>query len=138
MTTLPRWSALFVLAFPLLAQDARKIRVFVTESQPLQVAGGGAAGDAKGSLLVSGGNTPENVEVMKNFSQLCPQVVVTANRDKAEYVIRLDHEGANPTTPFVRGNKVAVFNKDEDLVYSGSTRLLSNAVKDACAAIVRK
>ena len=78
------------------------------------------------------------MKVIRNFSQFCPQVVVTANRDKAEYVIRLDHEAANPTTPFARSNKVAIFNKDEDLVYSGSTRLLSNAVKDACAAIMSK
>jgi hypothetical protein len=49
--------------------------------------------------------------------------------------VRLDHEDSNPTTLFVKGNKVAVFNKDRDLVYSGSTRLLGNAVKAACAAI---
>ena len=118
------------------ARGADKPRVFVTESQPLHIAGDAAVGDAKGSLLVAGGTTRENVEVMKNFSQYCPGVVVTSNRDKAEYVVRLDHEGANPTTLFVHGNKVAVFNKAEDLIYSGSTRLLSRAVKDACEAIV--
>jgi hypothetical protein len=30
---------------------------------------------------------------------------------------------------------VAVFNKDEDLIYRGSTRLLKASVKGACAAI---
>jgi hypothetical protein len=35
----------------------------------------------------------------------------------------------------VHGNKVAVFGKNEDLIYSNATRILSSAVKGACAAI---
>ena len=72
---------------------------------------------------------------MKSFTQLCAGVVVTASREKADYVVRLDHEDSSPTPLFVKGNKVAIFNKDQDLVYSGSTRLLGNAVEAACAAI---
>ena len=56
---------------------------------------------------------------------------------KADFTVRLDHEAINPTTPFVRGNKVAVFDKDQDLVYTNSTRLLSGAVKGACEAMVK-
>ena len=73
---------------------------------------------------------------MKAFVRYCPAVIVTANREKADYLVRLDHDAINPTTPFVHGNKVAVFNKNEDLMYSNSTRILSSAVKDACAAII--
>ena len=69
------------------------------------------------------------------FIQRCPGVVITANREKADYLVRLDHEEINPTTLFVHGNKVAVFNKNEDLIYSNSTRLLNTAVKNACSAI---
>ena len=72
---------------------------------------------------------------MKTFLQRCPEVAITADRDKADYTVRLDHDPANPTTPFVHGNKVAVFNKSQDLVFSTSTRLLGNAVRAACAAI---
>jgi hypothetical protein len=135
MKTRLAWSAVIALGISWGAAGAEKPRVFITESQALQLSGGAAAGDAKGSLLVTGGTSPQNVEVMKSFTQLCPGVVVTANREKADYVVRLDHEDSNPTTLFVKGNKVAVFNKDRDLVYSGSTRLLGNAVKAACAAI---
>ena len=124
---------LVALSVPALAFAADKPRVFVTESQPIQVS---AERKGDGRLAFSGGTTKENVEVMKGFVALCPDVVVTSSRDKASYVVRLDHEAINPTTPFVRGNKVAVFNKDEDLIYSGSTRLLKPAVKGACAAIV--
>jgi hypothetical protein len=89
----------------------------------------------KGSLAFTGGTSPQNVEVMKAFVQRCPDIVVTANRDKADYLVRLDHEAINPTTLFVHGNKVAVFNKNEDLIYTDSSRLLSSAVKGACTAI---
>src|SRR5262245_28075656 len=96
---------------------ADKPRVYVTESQPIHVAGDASAGEFKGWLMVAGGTTRENVQVMKTFLEACPGVVVTSNRDKADFVVRLDHEGANPSTLFVRGNKVAVFNKDEDLIF---------------------
>ena len=115
----------------LLMTAAEKPRVFITESQALQLSG------AVAPLSLTGGTSPENVEVIKVFSQRCPGVVVTSNRDKADFFVRLDHEGINPTTPFVHGNKVAVFNKSDDLIYSTSTRTLSNAVKGACAAITR-
>ena len=114
---------------------AEKPRVFITESAAPKLSGNGSVGQLKGSLAFTGGTSPENVEVMKTFSRRCRDVIVTANRDKADYVVRLDHEPINPTTPFVHGNKVAVFDKKEDLIYSDSTRLLSTAVSGACSAI---
>ncbi len=60
---------------------------------------------------------------------------MTANREKADYLVQFDHEAINPTTPFTHGNKVAVFNKGADLVYSNARRVLSSAVKGACVAI---
>jgi hypothetical protein len=137
MKTQLSWAAVVTLAIPLGVADGDKPRVFITESRSLQLLGDASIGDTKGSLLVTGGTSPQNVEVMKIFTQRCPGVIVTANRDKADYIVRLDHEETSPATPFVRGNKVAVFNKDEDLIYSNSTRFLSNAVKDACGAITK-
>jgi hypothetical protein len=110
------WAAVVALAIPLSVAGAEKPRVFITESQSLQLLGDASIGDTKGSLLLMGGTSPQSVEVMKNFIKRCPGVIVTA-------------------TPFVQGNKIAVFNKDQDLIYSGSTRFLGNAVKDACGAI---
>jgi hypothetical protein len=127
----------FVL-FTALAVAAERPRVFVTESRATQVTGDASVGDMKGALSLTGGTSPESVEVMKAFAKQCPGVIVTANREKADYFVRLDHEGINPTTLFVHGNKLAVFNKDEDLVFSNSTRLLSSAVKEGCAAILAR
>ena len=129
--------AFAIAVAPMGVAAAEKPRVFVTESQAVQASANASVGEVKGALALTGGTSPENVEVMKAFSRECPQVVVTASREKADFTVRLDHEAINPTTPFVRGNKVAVFGKDQDLVYTNSTRLLSGAVKGACEAIVK-
>jgi hypothetical protein len=134
MKTISVCSAL-LLAVAALAAPAQKPRVFITESAAPQVSGDAAVGDMKGSLAFTSGTSPQNIEVMKGFLRYCPAVIVTADREKADYIVRLDHEGINPTTPFTHGNKVAVFDTDEDLIYTNSTRILSSAVKDACAAI---
>ncbi|HEY1239856.1 MAG TPA: hypothetical protein VGF16_04825 [Bryobacteraceae bacterium] len=121
------------LPFAFLMQAADKPRVFVTESSPLQL-----AGKADGaSLSFSGGTSPQNVEVMKQMQQRCPGVIITADPEKADYTVRLDHEPPNPTTLFVHGNKVAVFDRSQDLIFSDSTRLLKTAVDKACAAMLR-
>lgn len=128
-------SILLVMGMSAFAAPAQKPRVFITESGSAQASGDAAVGNAKGSLAFTGGESPQSVEVMKAFLRYCPAVIVTANREKADYLIRLDHEAINPTTPFVHGNKVAVFDRNEDLMYSNSTRTLGSAVKGACSAM---
>jgi hypothetical protein len=83
-----------------------KPRIFITESQALQLPGDAAVGDTKGGVSVAGGTSP--------------------------------HEEPNPTTLFVHGNKVAVFDKNDDLIYTSSTLMLSTAVNGACAAITHR
>lgn len=131
-------TAVPALAMAAILAAAGKPRVFITESAAPQISGDGSVGQLKGSLAFTGGTSPQNADVIKAFSQRCRDVIVTANRDKADYIVRLDHEAINPTTPFVHGNKVAVFNKNEDLIYSDSTRLLSSAVRGACSAIAHR
>jgi hypothetical protein len=58
---------------------------------------------------------------------------VTNNKDKANYVVILDHEGGKGALS--HKNKVAVFNRDGDSIFSHSTMSLGNSVKDACEAI---
>ncbi len=129
-------AAIWVFAgFALQAIGADKPRVFITESGASQFSGEAEVPQGKGSMAFTAGTSPQNIEVLKAFSKQCPQVLITSNRDKADYVIRFDHDEINPTTAFVKGNKVAVFNRSEDLIYTTSTRLLGPAVKSACLAI---
>jgi hypothetical protein len=54
-------------------------------------------------------------------------------RSRADFIVRLDHEGGKGLLR--RDDKVAMFTKDGDMVFSHSTRSLGNSVKDACQAI---
>jgi hypothetical protein len=89
-----------------------------------------------GLLAAGGGARPQTAEVINTFSKRCPAVTPTLDREKAEYVVLLEHEGGKNV--FRRDNKYAVFTASGDLVKSGSTRILGNAVGEACQAITGK
>jgi hypothetical protein len=118
------------------AQD--KPRVFVAESNSWEMrgsAGGGMDGGAGGwGGSSAGGARPQTVEIMKTFQQRCPAVRLTTDRAKADFVVMLEKEGGKDLIR--RDNKVAVISHDGDVLYTGSTRSLGNAVKDACGAIL--
>ena len=102
------------------AQDSKR-RVFVTQSESWEQRGR------------NGGAAPQTAEIIKTFAATCPSVTVTNNRERADYIVQLDHEGGKGWAR--RDNKVAVFTKDGDLLHSGSTRTLGASVQDACKAI---
>jgi hypothetical protein len=49
--------------------------------------------------------------------------------------VTLDHEGGKGL--LAHRNKIAVFNRNGDDIFSNSTRELGNAVKDACQAMLK-
>lgn len=115
-----------------------KTRVFVTDSQSWETRGGSSAGGNKngwgGSSWMAGGARPQTAEIIKTLNERCPEMTVTNNLQKADFVLTLDHEGGKGL--LAHRNKVAVFNRDGDDVFSASTRELGNSVKDACAAML--
>ena len=125
---MPRLLSIFLLA-ACAATAAEKPRIFLTES--------GLAEISAENISVRKGTSAENIEVMKSFQKHCADVLITNNREKATYLVRFDREGTSPVPPFTKGNKVAVFDKNEDLVFSDSSRYLTSSVKNTCAAIVR-
>jgi len=112
-----------------------KVRIYITDSHSWQVGGGIGASSGNVGGGFSGGARPQTAEIIKTFNQRCSGCIVTLNKENADYIVLLDHEGGKEM--ILRDNKVAVFKRDGDLIYSGSTRMLGNAVKDACAAISR-
>ena len=73
------------------------------------------------------------------FAKHCPGVTVTRNRDSADYIVFFDRDGAGKAkTNLARADKIAVFSKNGDLVFSGKTRSVANSVKNACAALSKK
>ncbi|HEY7544464.1 MAG TPA: hypothetical protein VID27_06265 [Blastocatellia bacterium] len=123
----------FLIAGSLMAQEKTKPRIFVTDSKSWEVSGGfGGNRDAIGGGS-SGGARPQTAEIVKTFNERCPTCVITLNKEKADYIIILEHEGGKG---FIRkDNKFALFNKDGEAIKSGSTRSLGNSVKEACGAI---
>jgi hypothetical protein len=134
MTYLRTLAAMVLASSPVLAaQNASPVRVFVTDSQSWETTGG-FAGSRDGFVgATRGGARPQTAEIMKTFKERCPELTVTIERSKADYVVLLDHEGAKGLVR--KDNKIAVFDKEGDLLHSGSTRSLGNAVKEGCDAI---
>jgi hypothetical protein len=112
----------------------QKPRVLITDSQSWETSGafGGSSGGFAG--VGKGGARPQTVEIMKTFGEECPNVTVTTNKDNADYVVLLDHEGGKGALR--KDNKFALVKKDGDVIKSGSTRSLGNSVKDACKALM--
>ncbi len=73
------------------------------------------------------------VELIKTFGQRCSAAIVTTDKDKADFVVLFDRDGGKGIAR--RRDKIAVFKKDGDVLYSGSTRSVGNAVEDSCRAI---
>jgi hypothetical protein len=150
------WVGLFVLATTApnvvksaRAQDApqnenvpQKVRVYVTDSQSWEIRGGwglsgsqnaNGSGSVSGSGYEAGGARPQTAEIIKTFNQRCPQVTITNNVQRADFAVTLDHEGGKG---YLRHrNKIVVFNREGDAIFSDSTRELGNSVADACQAI---
>lgn len=101
-----------------------KVRVFVTDSESWEMRGSGAAGgNSNGwgaSSSFSGGARPQTAEIIKTLNERCPEMTVTDNLGKANFVIVLDHEGGKGLIR--HRNKIAVFNRDGDDIFSDSTR----------------
>lgn len=124
------------LAGALSAQSLQpgRVRVYVETTTSWEMTGVAGAGPDGGGGGFAGGARPQTVEVMKTFQERCPQVQITAKRDAADYIVQFDREGGKDLVR--RDNKIAVFAKDGDLLLTKSTRMLGNAVKEACSAIL--
>jgi hypothetical protein len=110
-----------------------KVRIYVADSQSWEMSGGWGASNGTGGGHESGGARPQTAEIIKTFNQRCPEYTITNNKDRANYAAILDHEGGKGALR--HRNKIAVFNRDGDAIFSDSTRELGNSVKDACVAI---
>ncbi len=120
---------------PSLRPDAGpKRRVLVTDSNSWSISGGFGGSSAGFGGATSGGARPQTVEVIKTFGKKCHGVTVTMNRRTADFVVLFDHEGGKGWAR--KDNKIAVFNRVGDAIFSRSTRTLGSAVEDACKAIM--
>ena len=122
------------------AQENPRPRVYIEESESWEVESDSifSSTDKKGRVTISGGGTkggakPRTAETMKRFNEQCKGCIVTMYKDKADFIVLLEHEGGKDL--FDKDNKLAVFNKEGDLIASGSFSRPRKAVETACNAI---
>lgn len=113
---------------------SEKPRVFITDSQSWEMAA--AAGGTGGTFAghSAGGARPQTAEIIKTFGEKCPTVTVNNMKEKAAYIVVLDHEGGKGALR--HKNKVAVFDAQSgDSIVSKSTLSLGGSVEEACRGI---
>ncbi|HKR86344.1 MAG TPA: PEGA domain-containing protein [Terriglobales bacterium] len=135
-------AAFFTLASVAVAEESRgsvkvpgeRARVFVTDSQSWEVRGGGGGTSEGFGSAGNGGARPQTAEIVKTFGERCPDVITNNIKEKADYVVVLDHEGGKSF--LLHRNKVVVFTRvTGDSVTSKSTYSLGASVQEACNAI---
>jgi hypothetical protein len=113
---------------------SEKPRVFITDSQSWEMMG--SAGGTGGTFAAhsGGGARPQTAEIIKTFGEKCPTVTVNNMKEKAAYIVVLDHEGGKGALR--HKNKVAVFDAQSgDSIVSKSTLSLGGSVEEACRGI---
>jgi PEGA domain len=116
--------------------NVEKPRVFITDSQSWEMEGSAGGSDGTFGAHSHGGARPQTAEIIKTFGEKCPTVTVNNMREKAAYIVVLDHEGGKGALR--HKNKVAVFDaKSGDSIVSKSTLSLGGSVDEACRAIAR-
>lgn len=121
-------------------QENKPVRIYIEETESWEVESDPifSSTDKKGRITINGGGTkggakPRTAETIKRFNQQCKGVIVTMYKDKADFIVLLEHEGGKDL--FNKDNKLAVFNKEGDLIISGSFSRPRKAVETACNAI---
>ncbi|MGE5321581.1 MAG: PEGA domain-containing protein [Actinomycetota bacterium] len=114
--------------------SAEKPRVFITDSRSWEIESAAAGSGGVFAAASRGGARPQTAEIIKTFGEKCPGVMVNNIREKAAYIVVLDHEGGKGLLR--HKNKVAVFDAQSgDSIVSKSTLSLGGSVEEACRAI---
>ena len=114
------------------------IRVYVTDSESWASRGGWSgqksATPAAPETAKQAANTAGEVDkLITAVNDHCPQVLITSDIAKAGFAVTLDREGKNRMS---ERNKIVVFNRSGDDIYSADTRGLGDSLDDACKAIL--
>jgi hypothetical protein len=75
-------------------------------------------------LLMSPASTVASADLMKHIVEKCPNVSITLDSKKSDYMLEAGGWSGN--------YKFTVYQHGGVAVYSTTTRMLSNAVKDVC------
>jgi hypothetical protein len=75
-----------------------------------------------------------SAEVGKSLDKHCPQVTLTIDQQRADYLLEAKNTGEGPAR---KPYKFTLFDRTSDRVFSTETARMDNAVKDVCAYLRR-
>jgi len=119
-------------------------RVYITDNKSWYVSRVAAQTDGNGGARMAGGSVSDTMPLIQHFVQQCPGVIVSQNKDAADYVVLFEGNHTKRAEYGTLGlvgaivnlsakfDQIAVFRGNGDILFTGNTRHLKNAVKDAC------
>lgn len=88
-----------------------------------------SAQERKTRISLTPNSNVSAAEIGKVFDTLRPDVIITADPQRGDYLLEAIYTGAGPArNPY----KFTLFNHDGDRVFSTQTARLKSAVKDVC------
>jgi hypothetical protein len=124
-----------------------KIRVFVDANGSTDFAASGSAtsglfggaryavGSAHYRVAGTEYQHSQRPEVIKTLGERCPNVTVTMDKDRAFFLLSVEHESAAVKGLARRRNHITIVNRGGDVIFSKNDRELGNAIKDACSSM---
>lgn len=73
-----------------------------------------------------------SADIVKDFGKRCPNVTVTLDPAKADFMLEAGGDRVNQGNN-IRRYKFTLFDRDGNAVFNTATNLLGNAVKDVCS-----
>src|SRR5580700_4113633 len=101
-----------------------KIALFISMFLFFASAGTASADPRPVKLFLSPASTISNADLMKHIVEKCPNVAMTLDSKKSDFMLEAGG--------FSGSYKFTVYQHGGVAVYSTTTRMLSNAVKDVC------
>jgi hypothetical protein len=135
--SLKSFMLIVILALGMITSAQDKPRVFITtpdqrhSSSEVTTSGQQTQGVTETNSLVG------QPELVKTLNQACPEVIITNEQTKADYVVVWDHKTWRQTSWTGHQNDIAIYNRAGDLISSAASQKMPSIAKDACKAIVK-
>jgi len=127
----PAAAATPVLTSEPAAPRSTERRVLVADRKAWEASGGFASNIGLGAASGEREFPAPKDEFLKAFQKYCPTLIMTRRPERAEYAITLERRGWH-SPPY----RVEVLSREGDVIYSGGTQFLRNAVRNACNAVL--
>lgn len=128
------------LALPCFADDnplVRHPRVYVSDRDSWETAGGFTAAQGFASGTVREGIRRVNTEQIKNLNQKCPDARITGSPRKANYIVVWDTKTWQQTSWTGNQNEFVIYDRRGDVVGSGDAHRMTSAAKEICQTVMQ-